>query len=151
MAVSDERTRLVVEDLADLLSLAQHRASDRALHAAVRRMTQRHDQGPHPSAVRLATAAELLDVTLPTVRAWIRHGVLEAVPGRGVARVSATSLARALVVLREMEEGEAGHRRLARVIDALRDRDLLQRAQDTMSDTADFVEYSEDDLEELLR
>jgi hypothetical protein len=151
MVVPDEQALLVVEDLADLLSLAQHRTSDRALHAAVRRMTQRHDQGPRPSAVRLMTAAKLLGVSLPTVRSWMSHGVLETVPGQGVARVSATSLARVLVVLREIEEGEPGRRRLAKIIDALRDRDLLQRAQDTLSDTADFVEYSEDDLEELRR
>ncbi|WP_155349414.1 hypothetical protein [Acrocarpospora pleiomorpha] len=141
---------LVVEDLADLLSLAQRRTADRALHAAIRRMAQRHDRGPRPSAVRLSTAASLLNVTLPTVRSWIGHGVLDAVPGNGVARVSATSLARVLVVLREIGEDEPG-RRLARVIDALRDRDLLQRAQDALAETTDFVEYGDDDLEDLLR
>ncbi|GAA1022171.1 hypothetical protein Aple_074760 [Acrocarpospora pleiomorpha] len=89
-------------------------------------------------------------MTLPTVRSWIGHGVLDAVPGNGVARVSATSLARVLVVLREIGEDEPG-RRLARVIDALRDRDLLQRAQDALAETTDFVEYGDDDLEDLLR
>ncbi|MEV7808634.1 hypothetical protein AB0O28_37350 [Microbispora sp. NPDC088329] len=89
-------------------------------------------------------------MTIPTVRSWIGHGVLEEVPGGGVARVSATSLARVLVVLREIGEDEPG-RRLTRVIDTLRDRDLLQRAQDVMAETGDFVEYGEDDLEELLR
>ncbi|MEV6983692.1 hypothetical protein AB0M95_20895 [Sphaerisporangium sp. NPDC051017] len=150
MAAHDEQARLVVEDLTDLLSLAQRPTADRALHAAIRRMTQRHDRGPRPSAVRLSTAAGLLGVSIPTIRSWIGHGVLEAVPGEGVARVSATSLARVLVVLREIGEDEAG-RRLTKVIDALRDRDLLQRAQDALAETTDFVEYNEDDLEELLR
>ncbi|MFC4535209.1 hypothetical protein [Sphaerisporangium dianthi] len=150
MAVHDEQARLAVEDLTDLLLLAQRRTTDRGLHAAIRRMAQRHDRGPHPSAVRLSTAAGLLGVTIPTVRSWIAHGVLEAIPGGGVARVSATSIARVLVVLREMGEDEPG-RRLTKVIDALRDRDLLQRAQDTLAETNDFVDYSEADLEDLLR
>ncbi|MEV7964361.1 hypothetical protein AB0O34_00035 [Sphaerisporangium sp. NPDC088356] len=151
MAVHDEQARLAVEDLAELLLLAQRRTADRALHAAIRRMAQRHDRGPRPSAVRLATAAELLGTTIPTIRSWMSHGVLEAASGDGVARVTATSLARVLVVLREIGEGEPGRRRLAKVIDALRDRDLLQRAQDTLAESTDFVEYGEDDLEELLR
>ncbi|MGP3916403.1 hypothetical protein [Nonomuraea sp. 10N515B] len=78
------------------------------------------------------------------------HGVVEAVPGEGITRVSATSLARVLVVLREIGEDDPG-RRLTKVIAALRDRDLLQQAQDTLSETTDFVEYGEDDLEGLLR
>jgi hypothetical protein len=150
MAIHDEQESLVVEDLADLMSLAQRRTADRALHAAIRRMAQRHDQGPRPSAVRLSTAARLLNVTVPTVRSWVGHGVLSAVPGEGVARVSATSLAQVLVVLREIGDDDSGHR-LAKVIDSLRDRDLLHRAQETMAETTEFVEYSNDDLEELLR
>lgn len=150
MAVHDEQVRLVVEDLADLMSLAQRRSTDRALRAAICRMVQRHNHGPRPSAVRLSTAASVLGVTLPTVRAWVRHRVLEAVPGDGVARVSATSLARVLVILREIGEDDPG-RRLTKVIAALRDRDLLHQAQETLNETTDFVEYDEDDLEELRR
>src|SRR5437868_14589982 len=101
VALHDEQARLTVEDLADLLALAQHRKADRVLHAAIRRMAQRHDRGPRPSAVRLSTAAELLGVTVPTVRSWIGHGVLDTVSGEGPARISATSLAQVLVVLRE--------------------------------------------------
>lgn len=78
------------------------------------------------------------------------HGVLEAVPGEGVARVTATSLARVVVVLREIGEDDPG-RRLTKVIAALRDRDLLQQAQETLAGSSDFVEYDEDDLERLLR
>ncbi|MEU0565572.1 hypothetical protein ABZ297_09290 [Nonomuraea sp. NPDC005983] len=150
MAVHDEQELLVVEDLADLLSLAQRRTADQALHAAIRRMAQRHDRGPRPSAVRLSTAATLLNVTVPTVRSWTSHGVLDAVRGEGVARVSATSLARVLVVLREIGEDEPG-RRLAKVVDALRDRDLLSRAQDALAETTEYLEYGDEDLQELLR
>lgn len=120
MAVTDDQARLVVEDLADLMSLAQGRTADRALHAAIQRMAQRHDRGPQPSAVRLSTAASVLGVTVPTARSWMSHGVLEAVPGEGVARVTATSLARVVVVLREIGEDDPG-RRLTKVIAALRD------------------------------
>ena len=112
---------------------------------AVHDEAQRHDQGPRPSAVRLSTAARLLNVTVPTVRSWVGHGVLNSVPGEGVARVSATSLARVLVVLREIGDDDSGHR-LAKVIDALRDRDLLSRAQEAMAETTEFVEYSDDGL-----
>lgn len=150
MGLHDEQARLVAEDLADLMSLAQRRTTDRALHAAIRRMAERHDSGPRPSAVRLSTAAAVLGISVPTVRSWVSHGVLEATPDEGIARVSATSLARALVVLREIGDNESG-RRLTKVIDALRDRDLLQRAQETLAETTDFVEYGEDDLQELLR
>ncbi|MFB9681606.1 helix-turn-helix domain-containing protein [Streptosporangium vulgare] len=150
MGVRDEQARLVVEDLADLLSLARCRASDRALQATIRRMSLRHDQGPRPSAVKLACAAELLGVSVPTVRSWMAHGVLRAVPGEKVTRISATSLAEVLTVVRETEQGEPGRRRLARVIDALRDRDLLERAQDAAQMAGDLVEYDEDDLKKLL-
>lgn len=138
-------------DLADVLTLAQGRAADRALQATIRRMAQRHDRGPRPSAVRLATAAELLGVTIPTVRSWMSHGVLEAVSGESIAKVSATSIARVLVVLREIGDDEPGRRRLAKVIDALRDDDLLRRAQGEFGANTDFVEYEDGDLEELLR
>jgi hypothetical protein len=137
VAERDEQARLVVEDLADLLSLARCRTSDRALQATIRRMSLRHDQGPRPSAVKLACAAELLGVSVPTIRSWMAYGVLRAVPGEKVTRISATSMAEALVIVREMKDGESGRRRLARVIDALRDRDLLERAQEV----GDLVEY----------
>ncbi|MER5650884.1 helix-turn-helix domain-containing protein [Streptosporangium sp. NPDC002524] len=150
MGERDEQARLIVEDLADLLSLARCRASDRALQATIRRMSLRHDQGPRPSAVKLACAAELLGVSVPTVRSWMAHGVLRAVPGEKVTRISATSLAEVLAVVRETEQGEPGRRRLARVVDALRDRDLLERAQDAAQMTGDLVEYGEDDLKKLL-
>ncbi|MEU4411260.1 helix-turn-helix domain-containing protein [Streptosporangium sp. NPDC023963] len=150
MGERDEQARLIVEDLADLLSLARCRTSDRALQATIRRMSLRHDQGPRPSAVKLACAAELLGVSVPTVRSWMVHGVLRAVPGEKVTRISATSLAEVLAVVREMGQGEPGRRRLARVIDALRDRDLLERAQDAAQMTGDLVEYGEDDLKKLL-
>ncbi|GAA3409528.1 hypothetical protein GCM10018952_10560 [Streptosporangium vulgare] len=113
-------------------------------------MSLRHDQGPRPSAVKLACAAELLGVSVPTVRSWMAHGVLRAVPGEKVTRISATSLAEVLTVVRETEQGEPGRRRLARVIDALRDRDLLERAQDAAQMAGDLVEYDEDDLKKLL-
>ncbi|MER6002521.1 hypothetical protein ABT120_28380 [Nonomuraea angiospora] len=76
--------------------------------------------------------------------------MLEAVPGEGVARVTATSLARVVVVLREIGEDDPG-RRLTKVIAALRDRDLLQQTQETLAGSPDFVEYDEGDLERLLR
>ncbi len=79
------------------------------------------------------------------------HGVLQAVPGEKVTKVSATSLARAVAVVREMQEGETGRRRLARVIDALRDRDLLEQAQEAARESEDLVEYGDDELTELLR
>ncbi|MEV4573191.1 hypothetical protein AB0K16_08005 [Nonomuraea jabiensis] len=64
--------------------------------------------------------------------------------------MTATSLARVVVVLREIGEDDPG-RRLTKVIAALRDRDLLQQAQETLAGSSDFVEYDEDDLERLLR
>ncbi|GGK49594.1 hypothetical protein Ppa06_10120 [Planomonospora parontospora subsp. parontospora] len=50
-----------------------------------------------------------------------------------------------------MQEGETGRRRLARVIDALRDRDLLEQAQEAARESEDLVEYGDDELTELLR
>lgn len=147
---ADEAQR-VAEDVADLVTLAQERHGDPTVVAAVTRVLDRHSAGGR-SAVRLALAAQMLGVSVPTIRLWVERGLLEEVPSRP-RKVSAVSLGRVLALSRYLEVAGHGRERLLRALEALRDRDLLMRAgrADEEADPKDFVTYDQSALAELRR
>jgi len=141
-----ERVR-TAEDIADLFWLAQNRP-DEATRQTLLNVVARHSSPP--LGVRHAQAAEALQVSLPTIRAWVERGVLEEIPNSPVREVSAVSLGWALAVVRTASG--ASQRHLMAALDSLRDRDLLLRAQDVMANANDdelLSPYTAADLEAL--
>lgn len=113
----------VVEDLNALRTLAEdelNEARRRALETVRRRVADR-DRG-----AKISEAADVLGVSAPTVRAWVKAGILdEASDGRSPKRVEVLSLAdvkRLVDVLRS--EGQ-NRDLLSAVYRRLRDSDLL--------------------------
>ena len=141
-----ERVR-TAEDIADLFWLARARP-DEATRGTLLKVIARHSAPP--LGVRLTQAAEALNVSLPTVRAWVQRGVLEEVADAPVREVSAVSLGWALAVVRTA--GADSQRHLMTALDSLRDRDLLLRTEALTAnlDAEDLLApYTSADLEAL--
>ncbi len=141
-----ERVR-TAEDIADLFWLARAHPDD-ATRQTLLNVVARHSSPP--LGVRLTQAAEALNVSLPTIRAWVQRGVLEEVPDSPVREVSAVSLGWALAVVRTA--GGDGQRHLMTALESLRDRDLLLQARDLMADHDEgelLPPYTAADLEAL--
>jgi len=111
-----ERVARDVEDLDDLEASVRR---DRRARATVGRLRRRR-LAEAPS-LRLSVAARMLEVSVPTVRAWVARGVLESVPGTSPRRVTLASVLDTRRVVREL-------RALGRDRDLLAE--LLARAED---------------------
>lgn len=144
---TDRRSERVVvaEDLADLFDLASDVPAAPS-HEAFRRVLRRHVQTPTP--VRVSEVAEALNVSLPTVRAWISHGALEEMPETTPRAVTAFSLGWALHVTRATSDPHVSKRQMYQVLESLYDRDVFAAAQSTYAslDESEFVPYTEDDF-----
>lgn len=147
---ADEALR-VAENVADLITLAQEKQTDRSVTTTVARILERVEQGEE-SAVRFSHAAQILNVTRPTIQLWVERGVLEEVPSRP-RKVSSLSLGRALALVRQLGKTDEGRERLLRALESLRDRDLLTRARQIAEETKseDRIVYDEAALAELRR
>lgn len=76
-------------------------------------------------SVRLSVAADLLDLSLPTIRAWMEQGPLEEVPRSSPRRVTFESVIAVRPVLRDLRELGQDRNLLATVSARLEDeRDL---------------------------
>lgn len=138
----------VVEDLNALQELAEHEADPdrrRTLDVVRSRLADR-DRG-----AKVSEAAELLGITPPTVRAWIKSGLLVAVPETRPIRVETLCLAdvkRALDLIREHSDDS---HLLAEVHRVLRDRAALEGAEEGFADlrAGRLVPLTDDLLAEL--
>jgi transposase len=150
MTQTDEARR-VAEDVADLVALAQEKQGDATVVAAVTKVLDRHSRGAQ-SAVRFALAAQMLGVSVPTIRLWVERGLLEEVPSRP-RKVSAVSLGQVLARSRHLEVAGESRERLLRALETLRDRDLLMRARKAASEAKpeDLIVYDRSALAELRR
>lgn len=112
----------VVEDLITLQQLAgqERDASRRRSLDAVREHVAERDRG-----AKIAEAAEVLGLSVPTVRAWVKAGVLVALDGTGPARIGVMSLAATKQVVDELRRHRDDRHLLAEVLRILRDRSVL--------------------------
>lgn len=94
-----ERVARDIEEL-DALEVTVRRNSD--ARARVERL-RRHRLAEAPS-VRVSVAAKLLGLSVPTVRAWIAHGLLDDVRNASPRRVTLASVLTLRPVLRELRE-----------------------------------------------
>jgi predicted transcriptional regulator len=113
----------VVEDLNALQELAEHEADPdrrRTLDAVRSRLADR-DRG-----AKVSEAAELLGITPPTVRAWIKSGVLVAKPETRPVRVDTLCLADVKRAVDLLRAHGTDRDLLAAVYRRLRDAELLE-------------------------
>jgi hypothetical protein len=112
----------VVEDLIALQRLAEQErdAVRRRSLDAIRGHVAERDGG-----AKVGEAAQVLGVSAPTVRAWIKAGALRTVTGSSPLRVDVTSLAATKSVLDELRRHRDDGRLLAEVLRVLRDRGAL--------------------------
>lgn len=112
----------VVEDLIALQRLAEQErdAVRRRSLDAIRGHVAERDGG-----AKVGEAAQVLGVSAPTVRAWIKAGALRAVARSNPLRVEVTSLAATKSVLDELRRRRDDGRLLAEVLRVLRDRGVL--------------------------
>lgn len=138
---------IAAEALADALVAAMEQA---AFVPVAEQMLERF-QGPASlTCVTLREAADELEVSLPTVRNWIRQGLLVEVE-HAPRVVTIPSLALVLAARRRAGISAADPRPAARILDELRDQALLDKARRVSAQTSpeDFLTYSQDDLAEL--
>lgn len=112
----------VVEDLIALQRLAEQERD------AVRRQSLDAIRGhvaERGGGAKVGEAAQVLGVSAPTVRAWIKAGALRTVAGSSPLRVEVTSLAATKSVLDELRRHRDDGRLLAEVLRVLRDRGVL--------------------------
>jgi len=76
------------------------------------------------TAVRLSTAAKLIDVSVPTVTQWADEGILEDA-GRSPRRVTLRSVARVVPVVKELRELGRDQNLRAALLARLEDRGTL--------------------------
>ena len=88
-------------------------------------------------SVRVSVAASLLDLSVPTVRAWIERGLLEGVPETSPRRVTLQSVIEVRPVLRELRSLGQDRDLVAAVLARIEDEAVLadpelQRSLDEM-------------------
>ena len=112
----------VVEDLIALQRLAEQErdAARRRALDAVRGHVAERDGG-----AKVGEAAEVLGVSAPTVRAWLKAGALRPIAGSSPLRVDVMSLAATKSVLDELRRRRDDGRLLIQVLRILRDRGVL--------------------------
>jgi hypothetical protein len=90
-----------VLDLIDLDVATRDPTVSPQLRRRLRLMRQRREEGL--PGVRLSVAAGLLGVSERTVRDWAKRGPLDLVPDAKPARVSTTSLARVVPLVKQLQ------------------------------------------------
>ena len=90
-----------VLDLIDLDVATRDPTVSAELRRRLTLMRRRREEGL--PGVRLSVAAGLLGVSERTVRDWAQRGPLELVPGAKPARVSTTSLARVVPLVKQLQ------------------------------------------------
>ena len=109
----------VVEDL-----IALHRLAEQERDAVRRRSLDaiRGHVAERDGGAKVGEAAQVLGVSAPTVRAWIKAGALRTVTQSSPLRVDVTSLAATKSVLDELRRHRDDRRLLFEVLRVLRDR-----------------------------
>lgn len=80
-----------------------------------------------PIGLNVSQAADSLGVSQPTVRKWIRAGLLEPVPGRSPAEVTPASAAEAARILRFVRERFPAREWSSQLAAFLHDRELQRQ------------------------
>ena len=112
----------VVNDLIELERLAELEDDDDRRLA----LLGVHDHvAKRARGAKVSEASGVLNVSPPTIRAWIDAGLLEPVPERSPAQVTLTSLAAAKRALDEVRAHSSDRHLLADALRVLRDRAAL--------------------------
>lgn len=81
--------------------------------------------------VEISQAAKILAVSPPTVRAWVKRGILERVPGRSPVALTFDSVRRVRRLLAELRAQGSDREFVQRLLDAALDQRELSRPEAT--------------------
>ena len=114
-----------VEIVHDLIEL-EHLAEDERDEERRRRLVEVAERvAARDGGVKVSDAAKILDVSAPTLRAWIDAGVLTTVAGRSPLRVAVSSLAATKRAVDAIRQGKDDRHLLVDVLRMLRDRAVI--------------------------
>ena len=121
----------IVDDLNRLhdLERGEPDPSRRRELAEIRNRVAHRDRG-----AKVSEAARLLDVSAPTVRAWIEATLLQAVPGSSPVRIDTLSLAEVKRAVDLVRANLDDRQLLFHVMRLLRDRAALEGAEQAIED-----------------
>lgn len=102
------------------------------------------------TGVPISVAAELLDVSQPTVRAWIKRGALDVVTNAQPTQVTTRSLGEALAAVSTIRSFEGKERVLSRTLEYLEDTQTRRSLAHRVSQLDSRRELSEEQLDELF-
>jgi len=97
--------------------------------AEIRNRLAHRDRG-----AKVSEAAQLLDVSPPTVRAWIEASVLDAIPGSSPVRIDTLSLAEVKRAVDLVRANLDDRQLLVHVMRLIRDRAALEGADQAIED-----------------
>lgn len=124
-------TAELVSDLIELERLAEEEPDSQRRRTLV---GIHHNLATRSGGAKVADAARLLQVSLPTVRAWIEAGVLDEVPEKTPRRVTFETLAGVKRALDEIRAGADDRQLLVHVMRILRDRAALEGSETAFED-----------------
>lgn len=116
----DRVSLALVADVVDAIESLNEPDLPPRVHKRLTAIIERAEQPGQ--GVPISLVAKLLEVSEPTVRAWVERGVLELVEGAKPRAVTPRSLGEALVAVNTIREAGRDERLLPRVIDFLEDR-----------------------------
>lgn len=100
--------------------------------------------------IPVSVAAKVLDVTEPTVRAWIERGALQVVPGSHPLAVTPRSLGEVLAAVAQIRQVGQDERLLRRILDVLGDQRTRLELTDRIEELDTRVPIDPDRIAEEL-
>jgi hypothetical protein len=122
---------------------------DHAIYEVLRRALAR-TAAMADIGVPVKVAADLLEVTPPTVNAWIRHGILEQVPEHRPKQVTAVSLGEAAAAVRFISRHGSSRRRMTELVQFLQDRRTIAELTELLGPEPEFVRVDPERISELF-
>jgi len=104
-------------------------------------------------AVPVSAAAEVLEVSQPTIRAWIERGVLEVRAGRRPVKITTESLGRAVATVRKIRGAGQTKGLLEKAVRDLEDREVRRGLKDRVEELRQgtTVPIDLDNLDDLFQ
>ena len=143
-----------IDLVSDLVELERLAAAEDDEDRRRRLLKLRDRLAARGDGAKVSEAANVLGLSVPTVRSWVAAGVLDAVPSRQPARVTYDSLALAKRALDELRLHQDDRQLLIAVMRRLRDRavlddPLLDQALDDVA-AGRLTPVRAEDLDELI-
>jgi hypothetical protein len=139
----------IVADVADA-RIALDSDDPDAFRSCLRDILERAQALPD-GGVSVADAAAVLQISQPTVRAWMQRGVLQRAGDSRPAKITESSLGEAVAAVETIRQAGSG-RQLRHVLDALEDRRTRAQLEAAIAEleAGGLAEVDPDDFDDLF-